>query len=440
MNSPQDFPPLFRSILRWLLEYLEINTNSDTDRSRGHILIGYATITVITALLALTAIGVLGFADRLPSEYRARSVVMILLAYLVSMSVLFPIIRAGKINLGTWLWLCATMLVPTGIVIKAPSVYGPSLPAILVVLGVLCGLILPWRQSLVTGLLLSITVPVISLMGPGIFPVSGNALITAFLIACVVSVVTLHSAIALTKPRVTPLDWLRDLESRSLGHRLDSLNSQIASRAHRIAQASGDNLSPACRSEVEEILRLSATIGEELDSAVDRVKLSQGEIVPSPGPIDPTHILHAVISRYNELALERRLRFRCFAHPFLPQEVRVDSLLLRRAIMNVVDNAIRFTDDGGEVGIEALHIDTRRWIVEVNDSGRGIADDTRTKIMHKLEKGEAIEDDAGEAKKGLSVAYNIVRILGGTMSIDSSEENGTTVTMILPVIQGESRL
>jgi signal transduction histidine kinase len=299
---------------------------------------------------------------------------------------------------------------------------------------------LPWRQSLAVGFLLSLAAPAASLWLSDGTLTFGNALIVALLTATTASAATLHNAIASSNPQAISLDWLRDLESRSLGHRLDSLNTQIASRAHTIAQVAGDSLSSESRSDMEEIVRLTATIGEELDSAVDRVKLAQGEIVPSPSPIDPTHILHAVISRYNDLAMTRKLRFRCFAHPFLPEVVRIDSLLLRRAIMNVVDNAIRFTDDGGEVGINALHIDAWRWIVEVNDSGRGIADDTRTEIMRRLEMGEEIADGSGEAKKGLSVAYEIVRILGGTMSIDSSEENGTTVTMILPVRQGGSRL
>jgi signal transduction histidine kinase len=358
----------------------------------------------------------------------------------MSMIILFSVLRAGKIALGAWLWLCSVALVLTCIVVVAPSIYGPALPAMTVVLSALIGLTLPWRQSLAVGFLLSLAAPAISLWLPDGTLSFGNALIVALLTATTAGAATLHNVIASSSPKVISLDWLREMESRSLGHRLDSLNTQIASRAHTITQVAGDSLSVELRSEVDEIVQLTAKIGEELDSAVDRVKLAQGEIVPSPNPIDPTHILHAVMSRYNDLAIKRRLRFRCFAHPFLPEEVRIDSLLLRRAIINVVDNAIQFTDDGGEVGINALHIDTWRWIVEVNDSGRGIADDTRIEIMRRLEMGEEIADDSGKAKKGLSIAYEIVRILGGTMSIDSSEDSGTTVTMILPVRQGGSRL
>jgi signal transduction histidine kinase len=431
MNSPQDSSPLFHTILRWFFEFTEINARSEEDRAQGQKLIWYATITVIIVVLALGAIAALGFTDNIPPEYRVRSIAMIMLGFLMSMMIVFPVLRSGRIMLATWLWLGAAALVPAGAVIVAPAIYSSALPAILMAISILGALVLSWRQSLALGLLLSAAAPVSSQLLPDTSLTFANGLITGFLMLAVVSVTTLHCALAQASPPVTPRDWLRDLESRSLGHRLDSLNTQIASRAHRVAQTAGDNLSPECRSEVEEILRLSANIGEELDSAVDRATLVQGEIVPSASVIDPTHILHAVISRYNDQARERGLRFRCFAHPFLPQVVRIDSLLVRRAIMNVVDNAIRFTDDGGEVGIEALHIDARRWIIEVNDSGQGMADDTRIEIMRKLELGE----DIGDAKEGLSIAYEIVRILGGTMSIDSSESKGTTVTMILPVQQ-----
>jgi signal transduction histidine kinase len=441
MGSPQDFPPLFRTLLRWLLEYSEIETNSAEDRAKGQLLIWYATLSVFITLLMLISICVVSLTGNLTPEYGARNIALMLLGYLMGLAVIFPVARAGKVLLGAWLWLGVLAIVLCGIFIAAPSIYAPALPVMLVTLAVISGLMLPWRQSLMACFFLSVAGPAISLLAPTFVLPFSTALITSGLILLLNTMVTLQTALGRSREAsTTRIDWLRDIDSRSLGHRLDRMNTQIAGRAHNVSQAAGDNLSPECRGEVEEILRLSATIGEELDSAVDRIELVEGRIEPSPSPIDPTHILHAVISRYNDHALERRLRFRCFAHPFLPQEVRIDSLLLRRAIMNVVDNAMRFTDDGGLVGIEALHIDKHRWIIEVNDSGRGIDDDQRTEIMKRLERGDTIADDTGEPKKGLTVAYEIVRILGGTMSIDSSEKNGTTVTMILPVRQGSSRL
>lgn len=117
---------------------------------------------------------------------------------------------------------------------------------------------------------------------------------------------------------------------------------------------------------------------------------------------------------------------------------RVDRLVVRQALINLVDNAIKFSPVGGQVRIRVA--DTPGGaVVEVIDSGSGIAPDSRHRIFDRFYRvGDAVGDATGTGL-GLSIAKSAVEANGGHLTLERSDEGGSTFRITLPGVQSAAR-
>ena len=102
---------------------------------------------------------------------------------------------------------------------------------------------------------------------------------------------------------------------------------------------------------------------------------------------------------------------------------------LKQVFINVIDNAIKYSNDGDKVRIEAADMGSHVQIV-VSDSGVGISKEDLPKIKNKFYKANKTRPGSGI---GLALADEIIRRHKGRLDIDSEEGVGTTVTITLPV-------
>jgi signal transduction histidine kinase len=106
-----------------------------------------------------------------------------------------------------------------------------------------------------------------------------------------------------------------------------------------------------------------------------------------------------------------------------------DRLVLRQALINLVDNAIKFTPAGGRISIRVSASDGTA-LVDVSDTGPGIPIDSRGRIFDRFYRGD---DDAGTGTGlGLSIAKGAVEANGGALTLAHSGPDGTTFRMTLP--------
>ena len=107
-----------------------------------------------------------------------------------------------------------------------------------------------------------------------------------------------------------------------------------------------------------------------------------------------------------------------------------DKNRIRQVFINIIDNAIKYSDAGGHVHITADAADEGRAVrVIVQDSGCGIKKSDLSKVKTKFYKPNHTRRGSGI---GLAVADEIVSLHNGTLEIDSEEGVGTTVTITLP--------
>jgi len=108
-----------------------------------------------------------------------------------------------------------------------------------------------------------------------------------------------------------------------------------------------------------------------------------------------------------------------------------DRVVLRQALINLVDNAIKYTPQGGRISIRISDAASGP-AVDVIDSGPGVAPEAATRIFDRFDRGEAAEREEGGSGLGLAIAKWAVEVSGGHLSLESAEGRGSRFRIALP--------
>jgi heavy metal sensor kinase len=133
------------------------------------------------------------------------------------------------------------------------------------------------------------------------------------------------------------------------------------------------------------------------------------------------------------LALAKRITLTCDAAEELP--TCADEALLRRMILNLLDNAIKYTPEGGRVSL-ACRAEGAEYALSITDTGAGIPEDMQPRIFERFFRADKArsraESDGGGAGLGLSIARWIAEAHHGRLELTRSDASGSTFTAYLP--------
>jgi two-component system OmpR family sensor kinase len=141
-----------------------------------------------------------------------------------------------------------------------------------------------------------------------------------------------------------------------------------------------------------------------------------------------------VLHRARSLAIARNITLSSAIDPELP--LHADESLLRRMLLNLLDNAIKYTPEGGTV---SLHCQKHghEYVVSVTDTGPGIPADMQHRIFERFFRADKTrsraESDTGGAGLGLSIARWIAEAHQGRLELTRSDSSGSTFTAFLPI-------
>jgi two-component system sensor histidine kinase VicK len=155
-------------------------------------------------------------------------------------------------------------------------------------------------------------------------------------------------------------------------------------------------------------------------------------ILPEFQLTDVGAIVGAVVEVQRSRAVQNSVGLRLVIAPGLPQ-IRADNKSLERAIAAVLDNAIKFSPDGGDVLVDVGSADGRLW-VKVQDHGVGIPPE---KLPRVFDRFFHIDEVGGHLFRGLglglSIARQVIEQHGGTIEVASELGKGSTLTVFLKV-------
>ncbi|HTQ33538.1 MAG TPA: ATP-binding protein [Stellaceae bacterium] len=175
--------------------------------------------------------------------------------------------------------------------------------------------------------------------------------------------------------------------------------------------------------------RLLSLINDILDLAT----IEAGYMTLETGSVDIRDMLDAVLTLTRERARNQNLDLSLHCADDVGV-IEADERRLKQALFNLISNAIKFTPPGGSIRLEA-EMDADELILSVADTGVGIPMADQARVFEKFERGDPTLAQTG-AGLGLSLVKSLVELHGGTVSMESSPENGTIVRCHLPVRPG----
>jgi two-component system phosphate regulon sensor histidine kinase PhoR len=114
---------------------------------------------------------------------------------------------------------------------------------------------------------------------------------------------------------------------------------------------------------------------------------------------------------------------------------RTDEDGIRTILSNLVDNALKYTPPGGRVTLR-WHADGQAAMLEVQDSGIGIAPKDQARIFERFYRADrARSRELGGTGLGLAIVKHLVQAFGGSVSLDSTPKQGSTFRIRLPLGQ-----
>mgnify|MGYP003348875473 CR=1 FL=1 len=117
----------------------------------------------------------------------------------------------------------------------------------------------------------------------------------------------------------------------------------------------------------------------------------------------------------------------------MPNAIEADQALLHQALYNLVENAIKYTPEGGTVHVGIRHMEDQQLILEVKDSGSGIPPNEQARIFEKFYRASNVPTKVAGSGLGLAIVKHIVRIHGGEINVWSSKGVGSTFSIKLPI-------
>jgi signal transduction histidine kinase/ActR/RegA family two-component response regulator len=173
-----------------------------------------------------------------------------------------------------------------------------------------------------------------------------------------------------------------------------------------------------------------------LNDVLDLSKIEAGKLEICREPASLPAILADVRGLMQGLADEKRLTLETVYDTPIPDRVETDPLRLRQVLINLVSNAVKFTDRGTvriRVACDACEPEAR-LLLTVEDTGVGISREKLAVIFEAFQQGDAwAARRAGGTGLGLTICQRLVRLLGGEIQVTSEMRRGSRFTVVLPI-------
>ncbi|OMF92729.1 PAS domain-containing protein [Paenibacillus sp. FSL R7-0273] len=190
-----------------------------------------------------------------------------------------------------------------------------------------------------------------------------------------------------------------------------------------------------------EILRSSSySLLQILNDILDFSKMEAGKMQLQSETVDLREMIESVIDLFTPKAEERQLSLRWWADTSVPDVVTTDPSRLRQIIVNLVGNALKFTERGS-VTLSVKNIPlpgSPEYLLEfsVRDTGVGIADSKLNLLFQSFSQLHPfINRKYGGTGLGLAICKQLVELMGGTIFVESEEGRGSIFRFMLPFVK-----
>ena len=176
-----------------------------------------------------------------------------------------------------------------------------------------------------------------------------------------------------------------------------------------------------------------------LNDVLDLSRIESGKVEFSPVPANITAVTDSVIEIVKGMLLNRELNFEVHREPLQNPYVMTEPVRIREILVNILNNAVKFTKDGGTIRFDAGNrpgADAQHIVIcyRIKDTGIGMSEDFQKKIFDEFAQEEnGVRTQYKGTGLGMPISKKYIELMGGTITVDSRKGVGTTFTVEIPM-------
>jgi signal transduction histidine kinase len=188
----------------------------------------------------------------------------------------------------------------------------------------------------------------------------------------------------------------------------------------------------------ERIMTNSRRLLDIVSDLLDQAQIEAGKLTIHVKPFHPAELIEAAHGLMDKLAFEKGLELVGELDPKLPVTMNGDIVRLQQILVNLVNNAIKYSEQGS-IHFRLLLSTPGFWSIEVQDTGEGIPEDDLSNIFEAFRQvdGSATRKHGGFGL-GLTIVKQLAELMGGVIEVKSKIGKGSIFTVSLPIIQVRS--
>lgn len=222
----------------------------------------------------------------------------------------------------------------------------------------------------------------------------------------------------------------------NLSHELKTPLTAIQGFSETLLESRGED-EERKRKHIEVIFRHATDLGHLMENLLNLSKIESGKEEIRMESIQLRPFIDHLLDRFSVPSEVRKIQI----HNEVPENappLQADPHKLNQILANLVDNAVKYTPEGGEVWIRS-EVKAKEYEIEVQDNGPGIPKEDQSRIFERFYRvDKARSRETGGAGLGLAIVKHLVELHGGRIDVDSTPGKGSKFQILLPAIVTQS--
>lgn len=215
----------------------------------------------------------------------------------------------------------------------------------------------------------------------------------------------------------------------NMSHELRTPLNAVLSFAQILAKAT--DLSDEYHRMAQTINRSGEHLLTLLNDVLELSKIEAGQFELNHEECELQFFIKNVIDIFQIRATQKNINLEWRIQPGVPKSVKIDTRRVRQILLNLLGNAVKFTE-AGSVEVCCNYIED--WLYfTIRDTGIGIAKEQQERIFHPFQQEGSEHYKAAGTGLGLSISERLTKLMGGVLSLDSNPNHGSTFLLQLPV-------